>query len=87
LNRRRTIFSISVFILAVTTVSCVYFGYRYEMSEFSPAAKQVLDQTGESTIIGLKWIAVGLVPFVLSIIRGSFALASWINWKQTRRMT
>jgi multisubunit Na+/H+ antiporter MnhB subunit len=84
MKRNKFLSGLAILLLA-SGVATFYLGFRYEMNQFSPEAQVVLNQTGETFFIVLRWMVLGFILLGLGIIAGSFALANWINWMQTDR--
>jgi hypothetical protein len=84
---KRNKFLSGLAILLMASGLATYLGFRYEMNRFSPDAQEVLNQTGETFFIALKWIVLGFILLGLGIVAGSCALANLINWIQTDRLS
>lgn len=80
-SRSKRILLLAVLLILASYVSC-HFGPQYEMDKFDPNAQQVLEQSGESFFIGLRWTLLGMFCFVSGV-----ALALYVgrDWRQRRK--
>jgi hypothetical protein len=76
--------SAAILLFALAIASC-YFGPRYELHKFDRSAQNVLVQTGEDLFLGLRWLALGVLLFVLGIIPTVAGLKGWIEDRARRR--
>jgi hypothetical protein len=82
--RHFKILFVGILLFALAIVSS-YFGPRYELHKFDANAQAVLTQTGEDLFLGLRWLALGVVLFVLGIIPTVIGLKGWIENRARRR--
>ena len=72
-------------LLFVLAIAVGYFGPRYELHKFDANARAVLTQTGEDLFLGLRWLILAVVLFVLGIITTVIGLKGLIENHGTRR--
>jgi len=75
---------IGLLLFSLAILSC-YFGPRYELHKFDRNAQDVLTQTGEDVFLGLRWLALGGVLFLLGVIPTVAGLKGWIEKRTARR--
>jgi hypothetical protein len=75
---------IGLLLFSLAIVSC-YFGPRYELHKFDRNAQDVLTQTGEDVFLGLRWLALGGVLFLLGVIPTVAGVKGWIEKRTARR--
>jgi hypothetical protein len=82
--RHFKILFVGLLLFALAIVSC-YFGPRYELNKFDRNAQDVLTRTGEDLFLGLRWLALGVVLFVLGMIPTVIGIKGWIENRTARR--
>ena len=82
--RHFKILSVGLCLFALA-IAVGYFGPRYELHKFDANAQAVLTQTGEDLFLGLRWVALAVVLFVVGIIPTVIGLKGWFENRSARR--